>query len=106
MMNAGQFHDALTYWLPLLTICTIVYRAWNKATARVGAYADKLLKNHLSHIQENTAASAALLTEMRDGSKQTLELTRTVHESLNLHMADDLKIQGEILKDLAILKDR
>ena len=106
MTYGTTIYEAAKYWLPLLSICTLVYRAYRKATRGITMWADKLMLNHLTHIQTATEKSATLLEEVRDDGKRTIELTIQVARDLKDHQAKDDQIQGNILRDLAVLKDR
>lgn len=105
-MNGTMIYEAAKYWLPLLSITTLVYRAYRKATRGITMWADKLMFNHLTHIQTATEKSATLLEEVRDDGKRTIELTLQVARDLKDYQALTGKAQGDILRDLAVLKDR
>jgi len=123
-MEPTTVYEALKYWGPLLTICTLVWRAYHRVTDKVTVWADRLMHNHLAHIQAATEVSAKLLAAVY-GHSQTAAIevekvavdlkeyrtwvegvTRDLDKALREHADHDDKVQAEILRDLAVLKDR
>lgn len=116
-MTALAFYAALKFWLPMLTGFTFVYSGWKSATRRITEWADRLLNNHLSHIQiatEDTAeavkeyasASLKLLEEIRNDGKAAAHAVAQVRSDLKEHEDADTDLQGKILLGIEVLKDR
>jgi len=103
-------YEIFKYWLPLATGFLMVWSGFKSAKTLLKASLDKLLNNHLHHIEENTLAGATALkdthaefitlrAEQQDGFK-------TIHDTLHARFEMDAKIQQSILTNLEILKDR
>lgn len=78
----------LKFWLPILSAFGLVIKGWRTAVEKVTAWADRLLNNHMHHIEANTAETAEA---MRD---------------LKTYLESNVAIQQSILTNLEILKDR
>lgn len=116
-MTAIALYAALKFWLPMVTAFILICKGYTSGVNKLTTWADKLLNNHLSHIQTATEATAAtmlthaaksalLLEEIRtDGSAAALSVAQV---ATNLKDAErrSTERQTEILRDLAILKDR
>jgi hypothetical protein len=119
-MNGPVIYEAVKFWLPLLTVAGVLYRAYKKVTNGVQAWADCLLHNHLTHIQSSTQETVCVLKEVRDSQntqaesitevgKNILDVKQNitkVADDLADHINGDGQLQQQIATDLAILKDR
>jgi len=112
-MTWPEIYNQLKYWIPLTTVCTMIYRAYRQASKSITDWADKLMSNHLTHIQAATERSAVLLEEVRDNQAVQLEKAIYTAESvqkvavdLEHHEQEDGKVQHDILTALEVLKDR
>lgn len=94
-MSLHFIYEELKYWLPVVTLMTLVVKAFFSSKRAVGEYADKLLNNHLAHI-EAYSERAALASE--SGAKSAENLAKQIGE-----MARD---QRDILTGIEVLKDR
>lgn len=126
--HINEAYEAFKYWAPLGSGFYLVIRAYRSAGARLTEWADKLLNNHLHHIQEATQNTVVILRGMREDSlevaaqveevKQNLsscqvpvnggravsvvnmEMLGKLSEDLVEHQRKDEEIQGKILKSL------
>ena len=112
-MTWPEIYNQLKYWIPLTTVCTMIYRAYRQASKSITDWADKLMSNHLTDIQAATERSAVLLEEVRDnqisqGVKVDLVAIHSakVASDLEKHEQEDGKVQRDILTTLEVLKDR
>ena len=78
-------YEVLKFWLPLVSAFVFVYKGWKGTTAKVSAYADRLLSNHLSHIQASTEATHAMIVD---------------------HSEKEMQVWDTITKTLVVLEDR
>jgi hypothetical protein len=91
-MTAPDVYAALKFWLPMVTAFGLIIKAYHSAAGGITSWADKLLNNHLSHIQAATEKTAALLEQSQKEQKAYQE--------------KDALVQHDITTSLAILKDR
>lgn len=91
-MTLAVFYAALKFWLPIITAFTMVYKAYGSAKTGITAWADKLLNNHLSHIQSATEETANLMRESIQADSKYRE--------------QDARVQQEIITGIEILRDR
>jgi hypothetical protein len=91
-MTAIAFYAALKFWLPMVTAFVLVIKAYRTLSSGVTTWADKLLNNHLSHIQTATEATATLLAQS--------------HKDQQEYQKKDAETQQSIITSLEILKDR
>ena len=61
-----SIYEIIKFWLPIVTAFGFILRGYHTITRNVSEWADKLLHNHLSHIEQNTAQSVVLLAGVRD----------------------------------------
>ncbi len=120
-MTALAFYAALKYWLPLLTAFTFIFKAYKSAEKKISVgftqWANKLLDNHLSHIQtatEDTAAAmrafsttaVSLLEEIRNEGKASSHVIAQVQADLKAAQDKGDDRFHTIATDIAIIKER
>jgi hypothetical protein len=103
-------YEMLKFWLPLVTTFLMVMKGWTTGKKLVTSWAERLLNNHLHHIEANTAEAAQLLKDTHAEFK-TLRSDQAVsfmdvRRDMMLFMDGNNKIQQSILTNLEILKDR
>lgn len=104
------WYEAVKFWLPLATILGLIVQGWRSLVKKITIWVEKLLNNHLHHIEENTAEAAAALRETHAEFK-TMRADQAVsfmdvRRDMMLFMDGQSKIQQSILTNLEILKDR
>lgn len=127
-VQINDVYEAVKYWGPLAGAFLMVYRSYKKAGQKLTEWADKLLNNHLHHIQEATQATVMLLRDMKEQDSQVAERVENVrinlescqvpihdgravsvvnmeslgmiHAELRNHMKNDEEVQDRILKSL------
>ena len=91
-MTAPDVYAALKFWLPMVTAFGLIIRAYHSAAGGITSWADKLLNNHLSHIQAGTERTATLLEQSQ--------------RELKMYQKEDSAVQRNIVTALEVLKDR
>jgi len=113
-------YNAVKYWLPLVSVALVVFRVlvWirnkiNATIASTAAWGERLLHNHLLHIQTATEESVVILKEVRDNQSEQLDKAKVtaaavekVAVDLEKHENAEGEVQQKILTALEILKDR
>jgi hypothetical protein len=105
MPHLNEVYDAAKYWLPVITVITLIVRAYRNAKHGITEWANQLFNNHLTHIQIATESTAASLKEMVTYQKASAESVKKVAEDLELHEKQDLEIQGKILTGIEVIKE-
>ena len=102
LQHFGSAYSEIKYWLPLISIATILW----KARTAVTQWADKLFSNHLSHIEEATVSNA-------EEAKQTNVLLRDhsgklemVQSTLLAQHDKQLQVWQGVTEALIVLKER
>jgi len=102
LQHFGTAYSEIKFWLPLITIITVFY----KAKTAVSGWADTLLNNHLSGIEKATVSTVTETKEtnvlLRDHSGKLDMVQSTLTEQ---HMKQ-LQVWDGVVKTLAILEDR
>jgi hypothetical protein len=116
-MTALAFYAALKFWLPMLTAFTFIYKGFKAAGKGLTLWADKLLNNHLSHIQTNTEdtalvmrqfseAAIGLLEEIRNDGKAAAVAVKQVQTDLKEAQDKGNDRFHTIAQDITIIKER
>jgi hypothetical protein len=96
-------YEIFKYWLPLISGFGLVISAWKTTKELFTAWADKLLNNHLHHIEINTAETVLTMKQVLEEQRTNFSLIRDdFHERAEL----DTKVQQAILTNLEVLRDR
>jgi hypothetical protein len=102
LQHFGTVYTELKYWLPLLTIGTIIW----KAKSAITVWADTLLNNHLHSIQAATQSTETETKKtnslLEDNTGKLDMLQGTVHD----HQEKQLVIFQGIVNTLSVLEDR
>ena len=102
LQHFGSVYTELKYWLPLVTIATIIW----KAKTAVTGWADQLLNNHLHSIQTATQSTEietkktnAILTD----NTGRLEMLRSTVAD---HQDKEMTTWAGVVNTLAVIEDR
>ena len=96
-------YEIVKWWLPIISAFGLVIKGWNTGKRMVTGWVDKLLNNHLRHIEQNTAETASV---MRAGFEEQALSFQGLGSFMHSHSEMDAKVQQAILTNLEILKDR
>lgn len=113
IMDIAAVYTAAKYWIPLSTLFVMVFKAYTSGKRSIGAWAEKLLSNHLTHIQAATE-STVLETKKTNVLLETAAVkqdatSKEVTESKNLlkdNAEKQLQVWQGVVKTLAVLEDR
>lgn len=102
LQHFGAVYTELKYWLPLITIVTL---GW-KAKAAITLWADSLLNNHLHSIQEATQS-----TEIETKKTNSLLADNTgklemLQSTVSAHQEKEVQVWQGVVNTLAVLEDR
>lgn len=92
MVDPLVLYEAVKFWLPLMTIGTLLVKAYLTTKKNIGGWAEKLLSNHLSHIQKAT--------------ETTVAETKITNELLIQHTEKEMSVWAGVVNTLAVLEDR
>jgi hypothetical protein len=98
--------EQIRYWLPLVSAFLLIVKAYSTGKKNIATFCDRLLDNHLSHIE---AATTATVTETQrsnvllEGHAEKLEM---VQNTLVDHQTKNLQVWQGVLESLTILKER
>jgi hypothetical protein len=99
-------YEMIKWWLPILSFGGIIVKAYLTAKKNISDYADRLLSNHLVHIEEATKSTEVetkttnkLLTDVYGQNMMVLN-------TINQHQEKQMLVWDGVVKTLAILEDR
>lgn len=91
----------------------LISKAYFTSKKSIGEWANKLLTNHLAHIQvatETTVAETkktnALLDKAAQSDLVVAERVQSVAQSLNSHTEKQMEVWTGVVKTLSVLEDR
>jgi hypothetical protein len=86
-----EAYNFIKYWLPIISAFLMVHKGWNTFKTNVNGWADKLLNNHLSHIQSSTQETVILLRDLKDREDrkaEKVEAVRIANEDIRRTLRD------------------
>ena len=99
-------YEIIKFWLPIISAFGLVIKAYTGGKKSVSEFCDKLLSNHLSHIEEATVSNAEEAKEtnilLRDHSGK-LEM---VQSTLSAQHDKQLQVWQGVTEALIVLKER
>jgi hypothetical protein len=102
LQHFGTAYSEIKFWLPLITIITVFY----KAKTAVSGWADTLLNNHLHGIEQATASTVTETKEtnvlLRDSSGKLDMIQNTLAD----HQTKNLQVWQGVVESLVVLKER
>jgi hypothetical protein len=99
-------YEVIKWWLPIVSAFGLVIKAYTSTKAGIAEFVDRLLSNHLTHIETATVSNA-------EEAKKTNELLRDhagkldmVQATLNEQHGQNIIAYQGLLEGLTILKER
>jgi hypothetical protein len=106
-------YEILKFWLPIVSAGGIVIKAYLTVKKGVGDWAERLLSNHLVHIEaaaKSTEAETKKTNEiLKDSGERYQSVVRKLDiafENMNEHNEKQLIMWDGVAKTLAVLEDR
>jgi hypothetical protein len=113
VVDPNMVYAAIKYWLPMTAFFTLVIRGWRSLKTSLTDGMDKLLNNHLSHIQlatektvSETEKTNALLLKSAQHDATVADKVSSVATKLEEHSDRELQVWNSVVKTLAVLEDR
>jgi hypothetical protein len=85
-------YEVLKFWLPIISAFGLIIKAYIGAKKNVGDWANTLLSNHLTHIQ--------------DATMKTVEETQRTNDLISQHNEKEMAVWQGVVNTLAVLEDR
>lgn len=99
-------YETIKFWLPALTVLSLVVKAYFTAKKNIGVFCDKLLTNHLSHIELAVSNTESETKKTNDLLRDAAHKDEIVARDLTEHQARQTIIWESVAKTLAVLEDR
>jgi hypothetical protein len=102
MHDLNLVYQEARWWLPMVSIGTIIWKTKNALTV----YADRLLQNHLSHIQTavmNTEVETKRTNSLLEDNTGKLEM---LQNTVSDHNEKQMQVWATVANTLAVLEDR
>jgi hypothetical protein len=99
-------YEIFKFWLPIVSGFAMVIKAYTSTKKDLAEWAERLLQNHLSHIEDATVSTERETKTtnvlLKDSSGKLDMLQNTVAD----HNEKDLQVWAIVTENLAILKER
>jgi hypothetical protein len=102
LQHFGTVYTELKYWLPLVTIVTI---GW-KAKAAITTWADSILNNHLHSIQVATQSTEVETKKTNSILVNNTDKLDVLAANLSSHQEKEAIVWQGVVNTLTILEDR
>lgn len=113
MVDPISFYAGLKFWLPLASAFALIIKAYGTAKKNVSEWADKLLNNHLTHIEAATGATHTETiktnTLLASAALADMDVARKVADTrvaLDTYNEKHEKVWQGVLNTLTVLEDR
>jgi hypothetical protein len=106
MTDPNSIYGEIRYWLVWASAFGIVIKAYLTGKKGVQEFCDKLLANHLAHIEEATVSTVAETKNTNVLLKDSMGKVDMVQNTLADHHEKNLQVWAAVTENLAILKER
>jgi hypothetical protein len=113
LVGTYTWYELIRWWLPIITVITLVVKAYLSVKKSIGEWTNKLLDNHLAHIEKASISTEAetkvtnkLLTQVSEQHATLEKKVDAVFTNMNMHQERQLQMWDGVAKTLAILEDR
>lgn len=103
----------IKYWLPMITalglvlkLFFIVRKAIKQTMEDIGLWANTLLDNHLTHIQEYAENASTSLKDLSETNREVALSMQAMRKDLKEVQIENIKVHGDILTGIEVLRDR
>lgn len=101
------------FWLPIITIVTLVVKGFSTIINRVSVWADKLFDNHMNHIQDSVEKASVAVVQLVECQKGVLDTQTKIVSELSTMRQDFISSSKELMAaqhalhvGIEVLKDR
>lgn len=102
LQHFGTAYSEIKFWLPLITIITVFY----KAKTAVSGWANTLLNNHLHGIEQATASTVTETKQTNILLKDQSGKLEMVQNTLSAQHDKQLQVWAGVTEALIVLKER
>ena len=102
LQHFGTAYSEIKFWLPLITIITVFY----KAKMAVSGWANTLLNNHLHGIEQATASTVTETKQTNILLKDQSGKLEMVQNTLSAQHDKQLQVWAGVTEALIVLKER
>jgi hypothetical protein len=99
-------YEQVRFWLPLISGFGLVIKAYSSAKNNISEFCNKLLDNHLSHIEVATVSNAEEAKQTNILLKDHAGKIDMVQNTLRDHHEKQLQVWQGVIEGLTILKER
>ncbi len=99
-------YEQVRYWLPLVSAFGLIIKAYTSGKKNVAEFCDRLLSNHLTHIEQATASTeieTKKTNELLTGQTGKLDM---IQNTLVDHQGKNLQVWQGVTEALIVLKER
>ena len=102
MTDLNVAYTEMKFWLPMITVAAIVW----KAKTSVTGWVDKLFSNHLAHIEAATVNTAKETIQTNCLLRDSVGKLDMVQNTVNDQHEKNLQVWAGVCESLTILKER
>lgn len=103
----------IKFWLPIVTVLTLLVKAFNTIVGRVSEWANKLFDNHMNHIQDSVEKAAVAVVQLVECQKGYLDTQTKIVSEISTMRSDFAASSKELMQGhhqmmmgIEVLKDR
>lgn len=112
-MTGLEVFAFIRLWLPVATVGGLIIKAYFTTKNGITNWANKILDNHMAHIQDATEKASIAVIElsnyhhnMLDTQTRMLSSLESMSSDFHSHVKDDHDIQSKMLVSMEMIKER
>jgi len=106
MTDPNSLYGELRYWLVWVSAFGVVIKAYLTGKRGVQEFVDKLLANHLAHIEEATVSTHIETKQTNVLLKDSSGKLEMIQNTLADHHDKNLQVWAAVTENLAVLSER
>jgi hypothetical protein len=98
--------EQIRWWLPIISAFGLIIKAYTSTKKNVAEFVERLLSNHLAHIETATVSNAEEAKQTNVLLKDHSGKLEMVQATLSDNHAKQLRVWSGVVKTLALIEDR
>ncbi len=98
--------EQIRWWLPIASAFGLIIKAYTSTKKNVSEFVERLLSNHLAHIETATVSNAEEAKQTNVLLKDHSGKLEMVQDTLSAQHDKQLQVWDGVVKTLAIIEDR
>jgi len=99
-------YEIFKFWMPVISGFAFVIKAYTSTKKDLADWAERLLQNHLSHIEEATVSTVKETKQTNSLLKDSMGKTDMLQATVADHYDKNMIVWQSVLESLTVLKER